>query len=36
MSQNRNEIVSYVGLLITLTVSLVFLAQQLASYGLLR
>jgi hypothetical protein len=31
----RNEIVSYVGLLITLVVSLAFLVEQLASYGLL-
>ena len=31
----RNEMVSYMGLLITLVVSLGFLIQQLASYGLL-
>jgi hypothetical protein len=35
MTDDRNEIVSYVGLLLTLTMSLVFLATQLASYGLL-
>jgi hypothetical protein len=35
MTNDRNEIVSYLGLLLTLTVSLVFLAQQLSSYGLL-
>jgi hypothetical protein len=35
MTDDRNEIVSYVGLLITLVMSLVFLGTQLASYGLL-
>jgi hypothetical protein len=35
MSNNRNEAVSYAGLLITLTLSLVLLVQQLSSYGLL-
>jgi hypothetical protein len=35
MTHSRNEIVSYAGLLITLTASLVFLAWQLGSYGLL-
>lgn len=35
MSNNSNEIVSYVGLWITLILSLVIFAQQLASNGLL-
>ena len=35
MSNNSNEVLSSVALLITLTLSLVFLAQQLFSYGIL-